>query len=114
VLSEAEVNGLPVELRNELIDSIYPPAPYDPHNPPTQLFSNPPGVSYDEAPQVTIYHTTATTPPKGLGFSAINFEFHHYIVDSVGRDQLDADANKSNCEIREKLVRLIPTHQGGY
>ena len=77
-------------------------------------FSPPAGVSYPKAPQVTIYYTNIGAPPKGLGFSAINFEFNYYIIDSVGRDQLDASANRSNCEIREKVVRLIPTMQGGY
>jgi hypothetical protein len=100
----SDQSTLAVELRNEFIDSKYL----------SPLFSSPAGVSYQDAPQVTIYHTTKSTPPTGLGFSAINFEFNYYIVDCIGRDQLDLDVNKSNCEIRDKVVRLIPTMQGGY
>jgi hypothetical protein len=102
---------LAVELRSESVDSKYPP---DPLNPPSTMFSYPGGVSYQESPAVTIYHTTTTSPPRGLGFSAINFEFQNYIIDSIGRDQLDVGANKSTCQIREKVVRLVPTMQGGY
>ena len=95
---------LAVELQNELIDSKYT----------SPSFSYPGGVSYQEAPVVTIYHTSTAGPPKGLGFSAVNFEFQNYIIDSIGRDQLDVGTNKSTCQIREKMVRLIPTMQGGY
>jgi len=100
----SDPNTLPVELRNEGIVSKQT----------SPSFSSPAGISYHEAPQVTIYYTNTGNPPKALGLSAINFEFNYYIIDSVGRDQLDASANKSNCEIREKVVRLIPTMQGGY
>jgi hypothetical protein len=102
---------LAVELRNESIDSRYPP---DPQNPPSTMFSYPSGTPYTDSPVVNIYHTSIGGPPKGLGFSAINFEFQNYIIDSIGRDQLDVDANKSTCQVREKLVRLVPTMQGGY
>lgn len=97
---------LVVELRNEGIDSKYT----------SPSFSAPAGplYQYQDPPGVTIYHTSIGGPPRGLGFSAINFEFQNYIVDSIGRDQVDAGANKSTCQIREKLVRLIPTMQGGY
>ena len=97
---------LAVELRNELIDSKYT----------SPSFSSPAGplYQYQDAPQVTIYHTSTGGPPKGLGFSAINFEFQNYIVDSIGRDQLEVGTTKSICQIREKMVRLIPTQQGGY
>jgi len=99
-----DLNSLPVELRNELIDSRLT----------SPSLSLPSGVSYPEGPQVTIYHTSKSSAPKASGFSAINFLFEQYIIDSIGRDQLDASANRPNCEIREKVVRLIPTMQGGY
>jgi hypothetical protein len=99
-----DVSGLPVELQNEGVVSKQT----------SPSLSSPAGISYAKAPQVTIYYTNLGAPPKGLGFSAINFEFNYYIIDSTGKDQLDTSANRSNCEIREKVVRLIPTMQGGY
>ncbi len=52
--------------------------------------------------------------PRGVGISAINFEFNHYMIESMGKDQLEASIMKSQCTIQEKVVRLIPTMQGGY
>jgi hypothetical protein len=58
---------------------------------------------------VTIYHTTITRVPRSLGMSAIAFLYNYYITDSIGQDQMDLSLIRSNCEIREKIVRLIPT-----
>jgi hypothetical protein len=52
--------------------------------------------------------------PRGSGISAINFDFNHYIIEAIGRDQIDVSPIKSQCIIQEKVVRLIPTMQGGY
>jgi Tfp pilus assembly protein PilX len=99
-------SSLPVELQNELIDQRYPP---NPASPPANFFSLPAGISFADAPQVTIYHTTVTKVPRGSGLSAIAFQYNYYIIDAIGEDQMDFSAVKSNCEIREKIVRLIPT-----
>jgi len=52
--------------------------------------------------------------PRGVGISAINFEFNHYVIESTGKDQLEVSPIKSQCTIQENVVRLIPTMQGGY
>ena len=52
--------------------------------------------------------------PRGVGVSAINFEFNHYMIEATAKDQLEASPMKSQCTIQEKVVRLIPTMQGGY
>ena len=72
-------------------------------------FTLPAGYSFRDQPQVTIYHTTVAKVPRGLGTSAIAFKYGYYIIDSTGRDQMDFSTVKSRCEIREKIVRLIPT-----
>jgi hypothetical protein len=66
-------------------------------------------VPFTTQPQVTIYHTTATKVPRGLGMSAIAFLYNYYIIDAIGQDQMDLSLIRSNCEIREKIVRLVPT-----
>jgi hypothetical protein len=91
--------NLPVELQNELIDTSFT-------NPTLSL---PGGIAFSDPPEVTIYHTAVTRVPRGLGLSAIAFQYNYYIIDSVGEDQLDFNPVKSNCEIRQKIVRLIPT-----
>jgi hypothetical protein len=52
--------------------------------------------------------------PRGTGFSAIGFEYEHFIIDSVGTDQMDLGSVKSSSHIREKIVNVKPTPQGGY
>lgn len=96
--------SLPQGLRDELIDSGF--------SSPT--LSLPSGVSFTDPPNVTIYHTTRTGSPRGLGFSASgNYDFYYYVIDSIGRDQIDAAPLKSSSEIIEKVVVLVPTLQGG-
>ena len=90
---------LPTELQSESIDM----------RKTSPTLDIPGGVSLATQPQVTIYHTTATKVPRGLGMSAVAFLYNYYIIDSIGRDQLDLSLVRSNCEIREKMVRLIPT-----
>jgi hypothetical protein len=64
---------------------------------------------------VTITHdTTQLGPPRGTRSSATNFEYEHFVVDSTGKDQLDLGPAKSTCTVQEKVVRLVPTSQGGY
>jgi len=64
---------------------------------------------------VTItYFTDRSDAPRGSGFSATgNFEFAHYLIHSTGQDQLEQNPMKANCEIEQKVVRLIPTLSGG-
>jgi hypothetical protein len=78
-----------------------------------EAFSLPASVGFSDFPQVTIYHTMATKVPRGLGLSATAFEYSYYIIGAVGKDQMDLSLVKSNCEIREKIVRALPTLQGG-
>jgi Tfp pilus assembly protein PilX len=95
---------LPVDLQNELIDSRF--------NTPTLFL--PEGVIFKDPPRVTVYHTTRTDASRGIQTSATgNFEFEHYIIDSIGKDQMDTALLKSTCQVREKVIRLIPTVQAG-
>ncbi len=72
-------------------------------------FSLPAGFSFTDQPTVSVFHTSQKKVPRGIGISAIAFNYNYYIINSVGRDQMDLGTAKSTCEIREKIVRLIPT-----
>ena len=50
--------------------------------------------------------------PRGYGFSAINFEFEHFMIDSTGQTCVVPAA--STTTVQDKVVRLVPTLQGGY
>lgn len=92
-------DALPTDLQSESIDLRLT----------SPTLSLPAGVSFVDPPQVTIYHTTSTGAPRGLGFSATgNIDYQYHIIDSIGRDQIDSSSNKSSCQVREKVVRLLP------
>ena len=99
-----ETSKLPADLRDEPIDKNYS----------SPSFPLPAGVTFKVAPQVNIYHLTQKTAPRGAGFSATNFGYEHLLIDAVGKDQLQAGSNGSTCQIRERVVNILPTSQGGY
>jgi hypothetical protein len=89
-------------LPGKYVDEKYDPFT-DPNNPnPTKS-------------KVTITHDiTQAGSPRGSQMSAIAFGFEHFWIESKGSDQLDLNLVKSSCTVEEKIVRLVPTLQGGY
>ncbi len=77
-------------------------------------FTDPKNPNPTKAKVTIQYDATKEGPPRGSGFSAMNFEFRHYVIDSIGYDQMDLSFVKSASEIEQKVVRLVPTLQGGY
>jgi len=77
-------------------------------------FTDPKNPNPTKAKVLIQYDTTQEGSPRGSGFSAISFEFKHFVIDSKGEDQLDLNLIKSAAEIEQKVVRLVPTLQGGY
>ena len=77
-------------------------------------FTDPKNPNPTKAKVLIQYDTTQEGSPRGSGFSAISFEFRHFVIDSKGEDQLDLSLAKSAAEIEQKVVRLVPTLQGGY
>jgi hypothetical protein len=88
--------------RGKYIDDKYDPF-LDPGNPnPTHA-------------KVTIeYDSIQEGSPEGSGFSAINFEYEHFVIESKGRDQTQLGLLGSGCTIAQKVVKVTPTLQGGY
>jgi hypothetical protein len=97
-----DLKTLPDDLQNQSIDSKF-------SSPSLPL---PPGVRFVDPPKITIFHARQTNVPRASGFSAINFEYDHFIIDSVGSDQMDLGLVKSNAHLREKIVNVRPTAQG--
>jgi hypothetical protein len=77
-------------------------------------FTDPGNPNPTHAEVIIQFDTTQEGSPRGSGFSAISFEFRHFVIDSKGQDQLDLSLVKSAAEIEQKVVRLVPTLQGGY
>jgi len=99
-----DLKTLPDDLQDQSIDSKF-------SSPSLPL---PPGISFVDPPKITIFHTQQVNAPRGSGFSAISFEYEHFIIDSVGTDQMDLSSVKSSSHVREKIVNVRPTPQGGY
>ena len=86
------------------------------YNPFTVTDTNSPDYNPNptKARVVMNYDTTQSGSPRGFGFSATgNYEFVHYLIESTGQDQTELSPIKSTCTIQEKVVRLVPTLQGG-
>ncbi len=82
---------------------------YDPFSDPSNPNPNPTKAKV----QIT-FEATQSGAPRGLGFSATgNYDFRHYLIESKGEDQVESNPIKSTCTIQEKVVRLVPTLQGG-
>lgn len=77
-------------------------------------FTDPNNHNTTNADVIIQYDTTQEGSPRGSGFSAISFEYRHFLIDSTGHDQTDIGLIRSACEVEEKVVRLVPTLQGGY
>ena len=58
--------------------------------------------------------THREAPPRGIGMSAIHFEYEQ---DGIGRkveDQAESESPGSPGTVMEKALRILPTLQGGY
>ena len=84
------------------------------HNYPYNPFTDVNNINPTNAQATITYDTAQQGAPRGGGVSALSFEFEHFLVASTGRDSTDINPIRSTCEIREKVVRLVPTLQGGY
>lgn len=103
-------SGIQVVVAN--VDNFSLPGKYDDNK--YDPFTDPKNPNPTKAKVLIQYDTTQEGSPRGSGFSAISFEFRHFVIDSKGQDQMDAGLVKSASEIEEKVVRLVPTLQGGY
>jgi hypothetical protein len=63
--------------------------------------------------RVTVgYDPTQKGAPRGKGISALHFNFDHYVITSKGYTSVASLSASS--EVQEKVIKLVPTAQGGY
>jgi len=58
------------------------------------------------------YDPTQKGAPRGKGISALHFDFDHYLITSKGYTSVATLSASS--EVQEKVIKLVPTAQGGY
>ena len=104
-------SGAQVVMAN--VENFNLPGKYDVGN--KYNYSKDPANTNPTNADIIIYHnTTQSGAPRGLGFSATgNYEFMHYLIESKGQDQIEVSPIKSTSTIQQKVVRLVPTLQGG-
>jgi Tfp pilus assembly protein PilX len=59
------------------------------------------------------HYGNQTGAPRGIGMSATQVNYEHYMIESTGEDQIELNPIRSKCVIEEKVVRMVPTLQGG-
>jgi type IV pilus assembly protein PilX len=59
------------------------------------------------------HYSNQTGAPRGFGMSATQVNYEHYMIESVGEDQIELNPVRSKCTVDEKVVRMVPTLQGG-
>jgi hypothetical protein len=58
------------------------------------------------------YDPTQKGAPRGKGISSLHFNFDHYLITAKGYTSVATLSASS--EIQEKVIKLVPTPQGGY
>jgi hypothetical protein len=105
--ADSGVQVLLANIKNFDLPGKYTDSQFDPFTDPDN--PNPTRV------KATIYHIPEQHgAPRGAGISATHFEFMYFNIHTTGQDQTDLSPVKSACSIEEKVVRLVPTMQGGY
>jgi hypothetical protein len=105
----AAESGLQVALAN--IDDFNPTRYVDNRYNP---FTDPSNPNPTHATVSIDYLPNQHGAPRGLGVSATNFEFMYFNIQSIGQDQTASTPVRSTNTLQQKVVRLIPTLQGGY
>jgi PilX N-terminal len=59
------------------------------------------------------HYSNQSGAPRGFGMSATQVNYEHYMIQSSGEDQIELNPIRSKCIIEEKVVRMVPTLQGG-
>jgi Tfp pilus assembly protein PilX len=103
-------SGAQVVTANALNFSSTHSNPYNPFADNT----NPNPTNPTNAQAAITYNGSQQGAPRGYGISATQFQFEYFLIASTGTDQTDSSLVPSTCTVQEKVVRLIPTLQGGY
>ena len=105
--ADSGVQSVMANIENFNLSGKYAINPYDP-------FTDPNNPNPTRASVAMTHVTDQQGSPRGLGFSAINFDFDYY-RHQFHRTGSDRDESREATSVLEqKVVRLVPTLQGGY
>jgi Tfp pilus assembly protein PilX len=101
--ADSGVNVVTARIENFNLNS------YDPGTNKYNPFTDSENINPTQATANIEYYPTEKAAPRGLGYSAVNLEYAHYLVESTGQDQTNTSSTRSSAIIQEKVVRLMPT-----
>jgi len=84
---------------------------YDPTYHNYDPFTDPQNVNVTNVQLNVNYNTDRKGPPRTGGYSAINLEYDHFLIQSIGKDQVEISPIKSVCTLEERVLRVLPTQQ---
>ena len=105
--ADSGIQVLLANIQNFDMPGKYQDNKYDP-------FTDPNNPNPTQAKATIVHIPEQHGAPRGLGISATHFEFIYFNIRTTGQDQTELSSVKSTCSIEEKVVRLVPTMQGGY
>jgi len=106
--SDSGVQVVMADIENFDLNGKYINNKYDPFADPNNNTPNP-----THAKVVIENNPNQKGAPRGLGISATHVDFEHYLIESQGEDQIELNPIRSKCTIQQKVVKLVPTLQGG-
>jgi len=83
-------------------------ANYDPTTHKYNPFTDSSNVNVTSAAVNVTYDPTRGGPPRGSGYTAVNLEYDHFMIASIGKDRIETSSIKSTTTIEEKVLRLLP------
>jgi len=104
--SDSGVQVTMANIRNFDLPGKYHDNQYDP-------FTDPVNPNPTKAQVVITHVEDQRGSPRGCGDSAVHFGFEHFVIRSTGQDQTDVGPARSSITVDQKVVRLVPTLQGG-
>jgi Tfp pilus assembly protein PilX len=83
-------------------------ANYNPTTHNYNPFTDPQNVNVTSASVNAVFQSNLQGPPRGAGYTAINMQYDHFLVQSTGWDQVESGPIKSTCSLEERVIRLVP------
>jgi len=84
---------------------------YDPTTHKYNPFTDTQNVNVTNAQVNVNYDPDRKGAPRGGGFTAINLEYDHFLIQSSGKDQVEISPIKSVCTLEERVLRILPIQQ---
>jgi Tfp pilus assembly protein PilX len=84
---------------------------YDPTTHNYNPFTDSDNVNVTNVQLNVNYKSDRKGPPRIGGYTAIKLEYDHFVIQSIGKDQVEISPIKSVCTLEERVVRILPAQE---